>query len=389
MRARLPWLLGGLAVFLIVESAVASAIDSAPAGGQLTVGQVGWDLTHIVFACVGALVAARRPEHRMGWVMLAAGLVNGFALAVVEYGWWTLVVHPGSLPGGDVAAWLAAMTFAPAIAAIDLVAVYFPTGELPSRRWRWLPVVIVAGGVTTVVATGIGLWPVNDGAALLSAHGDPLQGTLAGAIAGLGWLLVGLLGPVAAMVGIVVRYVRARGAERLQLKWLMVAAIVSAPFVVLPHLLPADTPARAVADAGNSPVLLAVAVALAVLRYRIYDIDRIVSRTVTYAVVTACVVGIYVGIVVTAETVIGSSSSVAVAASTLVAAAVFQPLRRRVQAMIDRRFNRPAYDARRTVDAFASRLRDDVYTDTVRDDLLSTVETAVAPAHVGIWLVPT
>jgi hypothetical protein len=191
---------------------------------------------------------------------------------------------------------------------------------------------------------------------------------------------------IGALASIVVRYRRAGGVERQQLKWLVFAGVVSAPLILLDEVLPASSRLSGSVALLDSPAFGAIAIALAVLRYRLYDIDRIVSRTVSYGLVTGVVVGVYVGLVALIETVLGFSSSIAVAASTLAAAALVQPVRRRVQKAVDRRFDRAAYDARRTVDSFANRLRDEVDVDRIHHDLVTTVDTSIAPASISLWV---
>jgi hypothetical protein len=275
--------------------------------------------------------------------------------------------------------------WAPAISVLVLVLIYFPTGQLPSRRWRWLPWVAVSVTSLIVVTTAVDLWPQR-GAALLGPNADLVRATFSAHVIGVLWPFIPICA-IAAMASVVVRYRRAAGLERQQLRWLVLAGAVSAPMIVVGELLAPSSPFYTAAQLLNSPAWCAIAIAIAILRYRLYDLDRIVSRTVSYAVVTGVVVGVYVGAVALTETVLGFSSSVAVAASTLAAAALFQPIRRRVQRLIDRRFNRRAYDAARIVETFSTRLREEVDVDTVRLLLLNTVDDAVAPATASLWLV--
>jgi hypothetical protein len=329
---------------------------------------------------VGALVASRRPENPVGWLMLLAGAINAVAQGAEQYAVWGLVRHPGSLPAASVGAWMMTFLWPPVVTVLAAMITVFPDGRLVSPRWRWLPILIAAVTATLVGVIAVDMWP-RRGARLLAADDGYERHTLSGQVINLLWPLV--LGcAIAAMVSIVVRYRRSRGVERQQLKWLMFAAVVIAPLILIGEVLPQDTVWWNLVQLLNSPALFAIAAAVAILRYRLYDIDRIVSRTVSYAVV-----GLYVGAVALAERVLNLSSSLAVAASTLTVAAAFQPLRRRVQGVVDRRFDRAAYDARRTVDAFSTRLRDQVDVDEVRQDLLAAVSVAVAPATASVWVV--
>jgi hypothetical protein len=379
-----PWAVAVLSVLALLASGAAGlTVDASLGVIRVRPTDAGWWVAYLTLTIVGAVVASRRPETPIGWLMLAGGAINALAQATGQYAVWGLARHPGSLPAASVAAWMSSYLWEPAIAVIVAMAAYFPTGRLVSPRWRWLPAVLVGATVVIVGVCAVGLWPLR-GPRLIAENADVVTHTYVGTVVSVVYPLV-LIGAIAAMVSIVVRYRRAVGIERQQLKWLMWAAVVTAPGVVLGEVV-GDNSAAGAIQLLNSPAGFTVAAAFAILRYRLYDIDRIVSRTVSYVVLTGVVVGVYIGLVALAETVIGSSSSIAVAASTLVAAAVFQPMRRRVQRIIDRRFDRAAYDARRTAEAFAQRLRDQVDVDTVTADLMTTVNAAVAPTSVTMWM---
>lgn len=383
---RLPWFVAAISLAALAFAGVAGL--TAPASldiARFSVSDAGWWVAYVTFIVVGAIVSSRRPDNVVGWLMLGAGAFNAFAQVTLQYAAWGLVRHPGSLPGGSFAAWMSTFVWAPATAATVAIAIYFPTGSLVSRRWRWLPVAL--GGATLVicVATAVDLWSLR-GLRLIDNMDALAKHRVSGRVIALGWPLV--LGCViAAMVSIVVRYRRARGVERHQLKWLMVAAIVTAPMIIGGEVTQRWPTLNTAFLVLNSPAWFAIAIALAILRYRLYDIDRIVSRTVTYAVLTALLVGLYVGVVAFATHLLPSSSSFAVAVSTLLVAAVFQPLRRRLQAAVDRRFNRAGYDAARTVEAFSTRLRSGVDMNLVTADLLGVVGHTVQPATLSLWVV--
>ncbi|HET7529516.1 MAG TPA: hypothetical protein VFJ98_01000 [Mycobacteriales bacterium] len=385
LRRHAPWVGAALSVVALALAAVVGLTTEPSLHVQrLAASDAGWWTAYAVFSVVGGIVASRRPENLVGWLMLTAGAINAFAAAAGQYAVFGLVRHPGSLPGADVVAWCWSFLWTPSIAALILVIAFFPTGRLPSGRWRWLPVMAVGCTTVIVLVTAVDMWS-RRGAALVADDTAWEQGTTAGHVIDALWPFVPICA-IAAMVSVGVRYRRAGGAERQQLKWLVLAGIVSAPMIIVDELLPSGSPLATPVALLDSPAWAAIAIALAVLRYRLYDIDRIVSRTASYAVVTGLVLGGYVGLVALTETVLGFSSSVAVAASTLLVAAAFQPVRRRVQRTIDRRFDRAAYDAGRLAEAFAQRLRDQVDVDAVSSDLLTTVESAVAPASLTLWL---
>jgi hypothetical protein len=296
----------------------------------------------------------------------------------------------GGLPLG----WLALLAqpgWAPGITLLGLAVVLFPDGRPPSSRWRWLVWVYAAvamlwigGAVTITVGAIIGHnTQVDPGGNLLL-----LNGTAKAA----GWwnVLQDVFFPLlvacwlASLAGQALSYRRSSGERRQQLKWLMTGSAVAGAGIGIPLLL--------LGGAGGPFVLagflaLPLSIGVAVLRYRLFDIDRIISRTLAYAIVTGLLVGVYAGLVLLANRVVSiNNTPVVVAASTLAAAALFNPLRRRVQGMVDRRFNRARYDAGRTVAAFAARLQDTVDLDSVRDDLAGVVQQALEPAHVSVWL---
>lgn len=382
---RVAWTISGLSVLALALAGIAGiTVDRSLDVQQLAFSDVGWWIAYFTFSIVGGLVAARRPDHRIGWLMLIAGAVNALAEASTQYAIWGLVRHPGSLPGAAIASWVFSYSWTPAITTLLLVLSYFPNGQLASRRWRWLPWSAVVITAVIVGSTAIDLWP-RRGPELLVSDSDLLKSTWSGHVISALWPFVPVCA-IGAMVSIALRWRRARGIERQQLKWLVLAGGVSAPMIIVGELLPSSSPFYTAAQLLNSPAWCGIAIALAVLRYRLYDIDHIVSRTVTYAIVTGVVIGVYVLVVGSVQAVLGAQSSVAVAASTLVAATAFQPARRRVQRAVDHRFNRAAYDARRTVEDFSARLREQVDVDHVHADLVATVEQAVQPVSVSVWM---
>jgi hypothetical protein len=339
---------------------------------------------------IGWLIASRRPDNRIGWMLLAMGFVYALTPFAASYSAYGLVADPGSLPLADVMSWLTLLTWPPGFALLILLPLFFPDGRLPSRRWR--PIVWIAGvalGVM-VLPEAIAYWPYRGPLLVLSGISTPASDTApatASLLQGIGLILC-LVVAAASVASVVIRFRRSVGAEHQQIKWFAsgaaveIAAIFAVSSVALPR------PFDALAAIVVAP-LIPIAVGIAILRYRLYDIDRIVSRTVSYGAVTGILALVFLGTILVTQTVLASffrGGSVAVALSTLVVALLFQPLRRRVQVVVDRRFNRSRYDAERTVAAFAGRLRDEVELDPLRADLLETVAGTFAPNGLAVWL---
>jgi hypothetical protein len=314
------------------------------------------------------------------------GLVEAVDFASFEYG---LAASAGrSLRGSAYAGWVQLWIWVPFVA---LVAVYlvllFPDGRLPSPRWR--PVGWLAGGFAVIAIAGLAFSPGSDRPNLPGLSNPfgvaPAAVPFDAAVAG----LAGLVGCVVLAVwSLVARGRRGTATERQQIKWLAwsgcLVAVALVPAVTL-SLTP-GTAARLASAALFAAVLaMPAAVGVAVLKYRLYDIDRVISRTLAYAIVTGLLAGVYAGLVLVATGVFGLHTPVAVAAATLAAAAPFSPVRRRVQRRVDRRFNRARYDAEATVAAFAARLKDAIDLGTVRDDLAGVVQASLEPAHISIW----
>ena len=326
------------------------------------------------FATVGALLAWKRPKNPIGWLLSAIGL----AFAVAVFGVF-LAQFPRML---TLAYWLGFL-YLLGFGLCVFVVLLFPTGELPSRRWRpvaWAAGAGLAGWVLgcAFAPTLITASPMRNPAGVTGPAGDIFE-----LMAFVGAVLIAAAG-LAAVLSLAFRYRRAQTVERAQLKWLVYAAAVIV--VALLAAIPIASTNLQNAIGSGAVALVPVAIGIAVLRYRLYDIDRVISRTVAYAILTGLLVGIYAGLVLLATRVLGVHTPVAVAAATLAAAALFSPVRRRVQRAVDRRFNRARYDADQTVAVFAARLKDAADLDAVRDDLAGVVHQALEPAHVSLWI---
>ena len=348
-----------------------------------------------VFGVLGFVVAWRKPGNPLGWLLLGAvgflalsGAAGAYAVAVYR------LHHPG-LPLGWVAV-LLQPGWAPAIALFGLTVLLFPDGRLPGPRWRWALWAYLAVAALWIAGTVvISVWAiaghhvqVDSGGNLLAIDHPTGWAAWWGAVQGLFFPVLGACW-LASLAGQVLSYRRSSGERREQLKWLIggSAIAVTGGLLAVPF---SNSPDRALNIIGSVALVAVLALPLsmgvAILKYRLYDIDRILSRTVAYAIITGLLVGVYAGLVLLATQVLGFASTWAVAASTLAAAALFTPLRRRVQRPVDRRFNRARYNADRTVAMFAGRLQDAVDLDTVHTDLLSTVSASLQPAHLSVWL---
>jgi hypothetical protein len=349
----------------------------------------------VAFLSVGALVASRRPENPIGWLFCTIALSNFLWAFGWQYAVYALVTEPGSLPGGHAMAWLGtgwSATLGWGLMA-TFVPLLFPTGRLPSRRWRpvaWLAAALLTVGMLALAFTP---GPINEeGPSVPNPAGMEGVGTLVLVENIAISLLLAIM--VASVSSVVLRFRRSRGEERQQIKWFAFAIVLLVSSIVLGILANFVPGFVAVTNAlqvfGVSSVPIAVGVAI--LRYRLYDIDRIINRTLVYGALTAALVLMYVGGVVLLQSVFraltGQESQLAVVASTLVIAALFNPFRRRIQIFIDRLFYRRRYDAAKTLEAFSVRLRDRTDLDALSGDLVGVVRETLQPEHASLWLRP-
>jgi hypothetical protein len=332
-------------------------------------------------ATVGAVLANRRHRHPVGWLLLATGLTMVADLGVNAYVRYGVVVRPGSLPGARYLAGVSFGIFLVWISLAGFVLLLTPTGSLPSPGWRWWARVAAAGPVLELLSATIDpqpLYPEHPevGNPLAVSTLRPVQ--VAVGIAGGAIILVSL---VVAAVSLVLRF---------QLRWLAFAAGLAAGLLVVAVVAGLVVGNDAVVSAclGAMVALVPLATGAAILRYRLYDLDRIISRTLAYGLLTLLLAGGYAVVVLGLGQLLGRDSSLVVAAATLAVAAVFQPARRRVQALVDRRFNRRRYDAARIIAAFSTRLRDQVDLDTLTGELLAVVDQTMQPTRASLWLRP-
>jgi hypothetical protein len=392
----------GLWAVLLLAAAAGVALTIA-AWGDLSPGDLSSSLGTVAsaaaYATLGALIV-RRAGNAMGWMMLGGGAVLAFLGLASLYAVLGVATFPGSLPAARPVGALAQASFAVVLFTLAFLFLLFPTGALPSRRW--LPVAAVGILLTGLTTAGLAVQPgpvtlpAPGGVSVIFANplavehpGPVLRTLLIGTTTGLVVAAAAFLG--AALLSLAIRY-RAGGVLlRHQVKWLVLTgvAFIACCLIVLLATAAGQAWLTTVADTGTELLgLLGIpaAMTIAILRYRLYEIDRIISRTVTYAIVTGLLVGLYAGLVLLATGVLPLSDPVAVAVATLTAAALFSPLRGRVQGAVDRRFNRARYNADQSITAFAAQLKDGVDPDSVRDDLVGAVRQALEPAHISVWL---
>jgi hypothetical protein len=340
-------------------------------------------LVYPAFPTVGLIIATHRPANPLGWLLLLVGLVLGLNDATHAYADYTLAYRPGTLPAGLAVGWVSTWNWTLIYPLLPFLFLLFPDGRLPSRHWRpfgWA-IGVCSGLVVLLAPFRVG--PLEYFPSIQNPFGIPaVTATL------FGGLLIGyFLLLVPATMSPLVRFGRARGEERQQLKWVAFAALFTGiELLVGPRWLPqfVHTILSAV-----SVLAFAAAIAVAILRYRLYAIDRIINRALVYGLLTAVLgLGYSLAVLVFGQILGQHRSSLAVAGATLTTAALFRPVRRHIQDAVDRRFNRRHYDAAQTIEAFSVRLRQEVDLDVLAGELLAVAEQTVQPTRISFWLRP-
>jgi hypothetical protein len=387
----LAWSLWVLSLALTALSLVLLALNLSYPGVHIFDYWLESTVAATGFSTAGAVIISRRPNNIIGWLLNAAGFLLGLNHFSCEYAIYTSRAQPGSLPGGEVAAWLAYWLFVPPSALLVFMFLLFPAGRLVSRRWRWFASFSVVAASIEAVSMAL-----SSGVTYLGPVPNPLGiDNLRGIDRIVEPFMFALL--LIAASSMFERLRRATGVERQQIKWFAYAAAVAVSGQILGHSLFVVTDASWVRWAGVIPGMVGVlgmpvAMGIAILRYRLYEIDLIINRTLVYGSLTATLVVLYFGGIVVLQRVFvlftGQQSTLAVVASTLLIAAMFNPLRRRIQSFIDRRFYRSKYDARKTLEAFSATLRDETDLQALNDDLVGVVRETMQPANVSLWLRP-
>jgi hypothetical protein len=385
--AWLAWSVCGLTLVLVACALTLAFLNGADADA------VSFPLAMTASAVVGGLVASRRPTNPVGWSFL--GSAACFALVGVANGYATygLLTAPGALPGARATAWPLSWLWVPgAMLLLAFVPLYFPNGRLVSRRWRW--VVWLALFFSLVGAIFSALRPGEiQGSGIVNPLGiealRPILGFLDTLTFGLYFTLL-----FASAASLVVRFRRSGPTERQQIKWLALAALTIPVWFLTNAPIQAAAPTLFLVMDSLVFAMIPVAAGIAILRYRLYGIDLLINRTLVYGSLTAMLAVVYFGGVATTQAIFRALTGqeqqpqLAIVVSTLVIAALFNPLRRRIQSFIDRRFYRKKYDAAKTLEAFSAKLRDETDLDTLSDDLVGVVRETMQPAHVSLWLRP-
>jgi hypothetical protein len=391
-RRHLAWTLLALTVAALGATIVIAVLNRH---SQVT---SDWGTSYIVvplalcslsFPAVGAAITLQRPENSIGWICLGIGMAVVFTLLNSVYAQYTLRTAPGSLPGGVIAGWIDSWSYMLFVGPLGtFLPLLFPNGRLPSRRWR---IVAVTSGISIIIA--ILSDALNPGPLVNFPGVDNPFG-----IRGSDWLEVFYLlftaSLVASAASVVVRFHGASHSERQRIKWFAYAAImlalVFAITISIDILNPGSSSTRVAQDAVTFLFSgLPIAIGIAILRNHLYDIDRVINRTVVYGVLTALLALCYFGLIVVSQQLLTEGlqdSPLVVAASTLVVAALFRPALTRIQGFIDRRFDRRKYDAVVTIEAFNAHLREEIELDTLSAHLLGVVKETMQPAHVSLWL---
>ena len=391
MRSLGPRLIVAAMVIVYLASAVLIEVLHARSGQveDDPVGSIALLLAFTAYMTVGVLIVLRRPGNFMGWILSSVALLVTTGAFAFEYAVYALEELSRDAPGLIPAAWLAEWYWYPTLALVLFFTPFlFPNGGPASPRWRpvlWLGIAIT--GLTTAMA------------ALSPTLGEPdfslpnpigvagMPDVEASVIGNVLFILIGAL-ILAAAASVFVRYRRSRGDERQQLKWFTTAAVITALIPLTEDLLQAVAGLSVETDVPFAVAisLLPIAIGVAIFRYRLYEIDRLISRTVSYAVIAAVLAAVYAGSILALGSLVGQGNPLAVAGATLAAAALFNPVRRRVQSFVDRRFNRSRYDVARVVDGFASRLREEVDLRGLTMDLTGVVGSTLHPTTLSLWL---
>jgi hypothetical protein len=394
--AWLAWSLWGLSLTLTAVALLLLALNVSSPPTHIFATWLDNTLNAVFFSTVGAIVASRRPENPVGWLLCLYGLAQGIYHFSAQYAIYALLAQPDSLPAGEAFAWVYSWLLPIIIGLSVFLILLFPTGRLPSRRWRWVTWPTVAFILVVAVSDAFSPGPVGGLGPIRNPLG--IEGFSNLVYNSILFNVVPLVLLVAAASSVFVRSRRTIGVERQQIKWFAYAAAATVIGLVLAYGIPGMMDVPLWFERIGYAILLVlipaipISIGIAILRYRLYDIDILINRTLVYGTLTATLVGVYFGGIVVLQRVFvlltGQRYTLAVVASTLAIAALFNPLRRRIQSFVDRRFYRRKYDARKTLETFSAKLRDETDLQTLNNELVGVVRETLQPAHVSLWLRP-
>jgi len=384
----LAWSLWVLSIALATAGLFFLGLNYRDLRGIMSTAFTGNGIIALVYPTVGALLVSRRPDNRIGWLFCAQGPIHGMAVFAGQYGRYALVTQPDSLPGGVWMAWLGSWAWAPGFGTLAMfLPLLFPDGRLISPRWRpvaWIAAFLVALGTVSFALRPPGsVGPSSISSAITIQGVEPVLRVLPGIV-----VLMVVPAWLACVASLILRFRRSQGQERLQLKWFTYAvAMYFVAIVGSAVLLPEYAAGFQILSAPIMPAFLGIAI----LKYRLYDIDIIIRRTLVYGVLTATLAFVYFGSVVLLQqlsrALTGQQQSEFVTViSTLAIAALFNPLRQRVQAFIDKRFYRRKYDAQQVLASFSASVRDEVALHQLSEHLRDVVEETMQPTQVSLWL---
>jgi hypothetical protein len=393
--AWLAWSLWGLSLTLTVLALLLLALNLSHPHTHTFDSWLDSTLNAVFFSTVGAIVASRRPENPVGWLLCLFALGESISHFSGQYAIYALLAQPDSLPAGEAMAWVSSWLVFITIGFSVLYILLFPTGRLPSRRWRWVTWLTVAFVLVGVMLGAFSSGPVEGLGPIRNPLGIKGFSDVSHSIV---FNMVALVLVVAAAWSVFMRLRGAKGVERQQIKWFAYAAAATVMGLVLAYVIPEviDVP-RWFERIGYAILLslipaIPISIGIAILRYRLYDIDLIINRTLVYGSLTALLAAVYFGGVAATQAIFRALTGqedqpqLAIVVSTLVIAALFTPLRRRIQSFIDRRFYRRKYDARKTLEAFSAKLRDETDLEALSDDLVGVVAETMQPTHASLWL---
>ena len=377
----------------LIVSGIALFLASRSVENRIEAYLVNLVLAALTFSTVGALVAFRRRENPIGWLLLGTGMLYATEAFAGNYSTYAFSTDQGSLPGGVAAAWLTSWVWILGGSLIPFVFLFFPDGRLPSPRWRPLAWLVLVNAALAVAPYAFAPGPLEDfprESPVINPIGIEGSAGILGLFAQVSnFLLVPItLGMILAFY---IRFRRAQGEERQQIKWVAYAVVLFTAVIIVVSVWPSlDTSLLGSVLFLAAFLAIPSAMALAILKYRLYDIDVVINRTLVYGALTVTLALVYFGSVALLQGILGAltgqDSQLAIVASTLAIAALFGPLRRRVQDFVDRRFYRKKYDVARTLETFSMRLRDEVDLENLTGELVAVVEQTIQPAHMSLWL---